>query len=108
MSWYRQMSPTERRTFVAAFGGWALDAFDFMVFTFVIATLGALFHIDKGQAGMLATVTLLFSAVGGWLAGILAGRFGRGRVLQATFSGSLTGCSDMRMRACCTSDRPSK
>ncbi len=84
MSWYRQMSPTERRTFVAAFGGWALDAFDFMVFTFVIATLGALFHIDKGQAGMLATVTLLFSAVGGWLAGILADRFGRVRVLQGT------------------------
>ncbi|WP_439891173.1 MFS transporter [Ralstonia sp. 25C] len=84
MSWYRQMSPTERRTFVAAFGGWALDAFDFMVFTFVIATLGALFHIDKGQAGMLATVTLLFSAVGGWLAGMLADRFGRVRVLQAT------------------------
>ncbi|MGR8023339.1 MFS transporter [Burkholderia cenocepacia] len=84
MSWYRQMSTTERRTFVAAFGGWALDAFDFMVFTFVIATLGTLFHIDKGQAGMLATVTLLFSAVGGWLAGILADRFGRVRVLQAT------------------------
>jgi len=84
MSWYRQMSPTERRTFVAAFGGWALDAFDFMVFTFVIATLGTLFHIDKGQAGMLATVTLLFSAVGGWLAGVLADRFGRVRVLQGT------------------------
>lgn len=84
MSWYSQMSTTERRTFTAAFGGWALDAFDFMVFTFVIATVSALFHIDKGQAGMLATITLLFSAVGGWLAGILADRFGRVRVLQAT------------------------
>ncbi|MEM5458856.1 MFS transporter [Paraburkholderia phytofirmans] len=79
-----EMSQTERRTFIAAFGGWALDAFDFMVFTFVISTLGTIFHIDKGQAGMLATVTLLFSAVGGWLAGILADRIGRVRVLQGT------------------------
>jgi MFS family permease len=78
------MSKTERRTFTAAFGGWALDAFDFMIFTFVITTISTLFQIDKGQAGMLATVTLLFSAVGGWLAGILADRFGRVRVLQGT------------------------
>ncbi|KVL88700.1 MFS transporter [Burkholderia stagnalis] len=84
MSWYSQMTKTERRTFTAAFGGWALDAFDFMVFTFVITTISTLFRIDKGQAGMLATVTLLFSAVGGWLAGILADRFGRVRVLQGT------------------------
>jgi MFS family permease len=83
-SFIAEMSPTERRTFIATFGGWALDAFDFMVFTFVITTLSALFHIDKGQAGMLATVTLLFSAVGGWLAGILADRVGRVRVLQGT------------------------
>ena len=84
MDWYRQMNKTERRTFVAAFGGWALDALDFMVFTFVITTLITVFQIDKAQAGMLATVTLLFSAIGGWLAGVLADRFGRVRILQAT------------------------
>lgn len=84
MDWYRQMNKTERRTFIAAFGGWALDALDFMVFTFVITTLITVFNSDKGQAGMLATVTLLFSAIGGWLAGVLADRFGRVRILQAT------------------------
>ncbi|OZI34453.1 MFS transporter [Bordetella genomosp. 10] len=84
MQWYRELSVTERRTFVGAFGGWAIDALDFMVFTFVISTLINLWGIDKGQAGMLGTVTLLFSAVGGWLAGILADRYGRVRVLQAT------------------------
>ncbi|AIO68871.1 MFS transporter [Burkholderia oklahomensis] len=83
-NWYKQMTVTEKRTFMAAFGGWALDALDFMVFTFVITTLISVFHIDKAQAGMLATVTLLFSAIGGWLAGILADRFGRVRVLQFT------------------------
>ncbi|AZV94045.1 MFS transporter [Pseudomonas sp. S 311-6] len=84
MSWYSELSPKERKTFIAAFGGWALDALDFMVFTFVITTLITLFNIDRTQAGMLGTVTLLFSAVGGWLAGILADRYGRVRVLQAT------------------------
>lgn len=84
MSWFSQMTPPEKRTFVAAFGGWALDALDFMVFTFVITTLITLFGIDKAQAGLLATVTLLFSAVGGWAAGILADRYGRVRVLQGT------------------------
>lgn len=84
MQWYRELNQTERRTFIGAFGGWAIDALDFMVFTFVISTLIQLWGIDKGQAGMLGTVTLLFSAVGGWLAGILADRYGRVRVLQIT------------------------
>lgn len=84
MSWFSDLNKTEKSTFISAFGGWALDALDFMVFTFVIATLMSLWHIDKGQAGMLSTVTLLFSAVGGWGAGILADRYGRVRVLQVT------------------------
>jgi MFS family permease len=84
MSWFSDLNKTEKSTFISAFGGWALDALDFMVFTFVIATLMGLWHIDKGQAGMLSTVTLLFSAVGGWGAGILADRYGRVRILQIT------------------------
>src|SRR3546814_2655814 len=55
-----------------------------MVFTFVISTLVTLWGIDRGQAGMLGTVTLLFSAIGGWGAGILADRYGRVRILQIT------------------------
>ena len=84
MRWYRELSKTERKTFIGAFGGWAIDALDFMVFTFVISTLITLWGIDKTQAGMLGTVTLLFSAIGGWVAGILADRYGRVRILQYT------------------------
>lgn len=84
MSWFSDLNKTEKSTFISAFGGWALDALDFMVFTFVIATLMNLWHIDKGQAGMLSTVTLIFSAIGGWGAGVLADRYGRVRVLQIT------------------------
>lgn len=82
MSWFSELSTVEKRTFYSAFGGWALDALDFMVFTFVIASLMTLWNIDKGAVGLLSTVTLLFSAIGGWGAGILADRYGRVRLLQ--------------------------
>ncbi|MBO9353564.1 MFS transporter [Bordetella petrii] len=84
MSWFRELSPTGKRTFFASFLGWTIDALDYMVFTFVISTLVTLWGIDRGQAGMLGTVTLLFSAIGGWGAGILADRYGRVRILQIT------------------------
>jgi MFS family permease len=38
----------------------------------------------SAQAGLIGTVTLLSSAVGGWLAGILADRYGRVRMLKIT------------------------
>lgn len=82
MSWFSELNTVEKRTFYSAFGGWALDALDFMVFTFVIASLMTLWHIDKGSVGLLSTVTLLFSSIGGWGAGILADRYGRVRLLQ--------------------------
>lgn len=82
MSWFRELNPVEKRTFYSAFGGWALDALDFMVFTFVIASLMTLWNVDKGSVGMLSTITLLFSSIGGWGAGILADRFGRVKLLQ--------------------------
>lgn len=84
MRWYKKFNKTERRTFISAFAGWATDALDFMVFTFVISTLITLWEIEKGQAGLLGTVTLLSSAVGGWLAGVLADKYGRVRILQLT------------------------
>jgi len=61
-----------------------LDGFDFQLYPLIIPTLIALWHIEPGTAGLLATVTLLMSAVGGWLAGLLADRIGRVRTLQLT------------------------
>lgn len=82
--WILDLTAGERSTLVATFGGWALDGMDVMVYSFVIPTLIAAWHISKGQAGLLGTAALLISAVGGWLAGLLADRFGRTRVLQIT------------------------
>jgi MFS family permease len=82
--WLRTLSTQERKTLVAAFGGWSVDALDFMVYTFVVPTLIAAWSMSKTQAGWIGTASLILSAVGGWLAGILADRFGRVRMLQIT------------------------
>jgi MFS family permease len=64
--------------------GWMLDGMDVMIFTFVLPTLIAIWHITKGQAGLLVTSTLIISSAGGWFAGLLADRWGRVKVLQLT------------------------
>jgi MFS family permease len=82
--WYEEASPTERRTFWGCFGGWALDAMDVQLYSLAIPALIAAWGISQREAGMLATVALLFSAVGGWIAGLLSDRIGRVRTLQLT------------------------
>jgi len=81
---YNEMDAKGRRTFWACTGGFAMDAMDFMIFPLIIGTLIAIWHIDAKTAGGIATVTLLCSAVGGWLAGYLADRIGRVRMMQIT------------------------
>jgi MFS family permease len=83
-AWLKELDARERKTLIAAVGGWATDSIDVMVFTFVIPTLIALWGMTKVEAGWITTATVISSAVGGWLAGILADRFGRVRVLQLT------------------------
>jgi len=84
MSFWGEMSAKERRTFWACFGGWALDGMDFQFYSFVIPSLIAEWHLTRAQAGTLQTTTLLVSAAGGWIAGLLADRIGRVRTLQIT------------------------
>jgi MFS family permease len=82
--WLLQTGANERRAMLAAFAGYGLDGFDFMVYTFIIPTLLTLWGMSKAQAGYIASAALITSAIGGWGAGVLADRFGRVRVLQVT------------------------
>lgn len=81
-SWMSALSQQERRAFGACAGGWALDAMDVQMFSFVVPTLIATWGITRGQAGALGTAALLVSAFGGWFAGWFADRYGRVRTLQ--------------------------
>jgi MFS family permease len=82
LGWYTELSGKERRTFWACFTGWALDAMDVQLYSFVIATLTALWSISRTDAGLAATATLMASSVGGWLVGVLSDRYGRVWMLQ--------------------------
>src|ERR1700733_2191077 len=84
LAFYRDMNLPERRTFWAGAAGWALDGMDFMIYPLMIGTIIALWKVDPGTAGLAGTVTLLASAIGGWLGGYLADRLGRVKTLQLT------------------------
>src|SRR6201995_1962054 len=84
LAFYRDMNSPERRTFWACAAGWALDGMDFMIYPLVIGTIITMWKVDAGTAGLAGTVTLLASAVGGWLGGYLADRIGRVKTLQLT------------------------
>jgi MFS family permease len=84
LAFYRDMHLPERRTFWACAAGWALDGMDFMIYPLVVGTIIAMWKVDPGSAGLAGTVTLLASAIGGWLGGYLADRIGRVKTLQLT------------------------
>ncbi len=84
MAWLAEVSPAGRRALFAAFAGWTLDAADFVLYLLAIPAIRAEFDLDAGRAGLLATVALLSSAVGGVFFGRLADRIGRARALSAT------------------------
>ena len=64
IGWYGELTPPEKRTFWACFGGWALDAMDVQIFSFVIPSIVAAFAVSNADAGFIGTVTLLTSALG--------------------------------------------
>jgi hypothetical protein len=79
LDWYWTLSPPGRTAFWATFGGWALDAYNQMTVGFVLPAVTAAFALPTTQAGLLATVGTVTSAVGGAMAGALADAVGRVR-----------------------------
>jgi MFS family permease len=80
----RQATPGQRRTLLAASMGWALDAFDAMLYSLVLAMLMRDLGMSKTTAGSLGTLTLLASGIGGVLFGFVADRIGRKQALMAS------------------------
>ncbi|GER84019.1 MAG: MFS transporter [Thermogemmatispora sp.] len=86
LDWYRTLRGSSRHAFWAAFLGYALDAFDYQIFSFVLTATAAAFGLTTGQSGLIATVTLVVSAFGGILAGVFADLIGRVRTLMLTIA----------------------
>jgi MFS family permease len=77
-------SPVERRALLASTLGWMLDGMDVTLYAMVIAELLRELQLTPAQAGLLASLTLIASAAGGILFGVLADRAGRRRALMAS------------------------
>jgi MFS family permease len=82
--WYREIRPDQWRVLAAAKLGWMLDAMDFMLYAMAIGQLRTYFGFNDATAGMLGTITLVMSGVGGVIFGYVADRVGRTRALMAT------------------------
>ncbi len=82
--WLKEAPPDARRALVAASFGWMLDSFDVMLYAMVLAALMSDLGLTKATAGLLGSLTLVASAIGGLIFGILADRFGRRKALMAS------------------------
>lgn len=81
LDWYWTLPVAGRAAFWATFGGWALDAYNQMTAGFILPAVTTQFALSEAQAGLIGSVGMVTSAVGGALAGALADSVGRVRVL---------------------------
>lgn len=82
--WPRHVTLAERRTLIAGGLGWMLDAFDVALYSLVLAHLMRDFGMTQALGGLLNSLTLVASAIGGLLFGLIADRIGRTRSLIAS------------------------
>ncbi len=75
-------TPRERHAVLAAYLGWALDAFDFFVLVFVLKDVAATFDVPVSGVAWALTLTLAFRPLGAFIFGRLADRYGRRPVLM--------------------------
>ena len=79
---FRQLTSSQRHTFVAAFLGWTLDSLDFFILVFCAPAIAAEFHVKPSAVQGAVFLTQAFRPVGALVFGMLADRFGRRRVLM--------------------------
>jgi SHS family lactate transporter-like MFS transporter len=80
---FKILSRDQRNTFVACFLGWALDALDFFLVTFVLVPIGHDFGQSIPKVAFAITLTLMMRPVGALIFGWLGDKFGRRIPLMA-------------------------
>jgi MFS transporter, SHS family, lactate transporter len=74
---FKLLNRDQRNTFIACFLGWALDAFDFFLLTFVVVPMARDFGVSVADLSYAITITLAMRPVGAFIFGLLGDRFGR-------------------------------
>jgi MFS transporter, SHS family, lactate transporter len=78
-----QTTSQQRHVVAAAYLGWTLDAFDFFIMVFVLTDIAKTFATTVTAVTWAITLTLAMRALGAWIFGRLADRFGRRPTLMA-------------------------
>lgn len=77
----RHRSSMANRAITAAGIGWGLDGLTWTMYSFALTAVLPALGISAGAAGWVTAMSIVASAVGGVVCGLLADRFGRVRVL---------------------------
>src|SRR3982074_955940 len=80
---FKSLSREERMSFVAGFLGWALDALDFFLLTFVLVPVSHDFGRSIPKVAFAITLTLMMRPIGALIFGFLGDKFGRRIPLMA-------------------------
>ena len=72
-----RLTPDQRNSFLAAFLGWTMDAFDYFLVVLVYADIAKEFDVSLERMAFVTTVTLLMRPVGALVFGTWADRVGR-------------------------------
>jgi SHS family lactate transporter-like MFS transporter len=77
LSLLRSLNRVQKKTFIACFLGWTLDALDFFLLTFVFVPVAHEFGKTIPQVTFAITLTLMMRPLGAIIFGWLGDRFGR-------------------------------
>jgi SHS family lactate transporter-like MFS transporter len=80
---FKSLNRDQRNTFLACFLGWALDALDFFLLTFVLVPVASDFGRTIPQVAFAITLTLMMRPLGAFIFGLLGDKFGRRVPLMA-------------------------
>lgn len=75
--WWREPTKGQWISFLAAWFGWVMDAFDFTVFLVVMPEITKEMGVTQTSTALTITLTLLVRLIGGYAAGAAADRWGR-------------------------------
>ncbi|HEX7281181.1 MAG TPA: MFS transporter [Vicinamibacterales bacterium] len=81
-SFWKEATPAARKALIAASLGWLLDAFDVMLYALILTAVIQDLGLSRETGGLMASLTLGASAIGGLLFGVLADKLGRTRALN--------------------------